>query len=264
MISSLFSLEGKVALVTGSSRGIGKATALGFAEAGADVVVTSRKLPDLEMVAEEIRDMGRKSLPVACHVGRMDQIKSLVETVVAEFGKIDILVNNAGTSPVGDPAMIVEERAWDVIMNLNLKGLFFLSQSVARVMKEHGGGKIVNVASVDAYRPELNAGIYSISKAGVVMATKVMAGEWAKHNIRVNCIAPGAIETRLYDAHWFNVPEEMKKAKVEVAKKIPAGYIGQPDDIAGAMIYLASDASNYMTGETIIIDGGIMLVQVVA
>ena len=265
MISSRFSLEGKVALVTGSSRGIGKATALGFAEAGADVVVTSRKLPDLEMVAEEIRGMGRKSLPIACHIGRMDQIKSLVETVVAEFGKIDILVNNAGTSPVGDPAMIVEERAWDVIMNLNLKGLFFLSQGVARVMKEHGGGKIVNVASVDAYTPEFNVGIYSISKAGVVMATKVMAREWAEHNIRVNCVAPGAIDTRLYDAHWFNVSEEeMKKAKAEVAKGIPAGHIGQPDDIAGIMIYLASDASNYMTGETVIIDGGIMLIQAVA
>jgi len=262
MVSTRFSLEGKVALVTGGSRGIGKATALGFAEAGADVAVTSRKLPALEMVAQEIRDMGRESLPVECHIGRIDQIKSLVEKVVAEFGRIDILVNNAGTNPVMDPAMVVEERAWDVIMNLNLKGLFFLSQGVARVMKEHSGGKIINVASVNAFVPDYNLGIYAISKAGVVMATKVMAQEWAEHNIRVNCIAPGSIETRFYDSHWFNVPEEkVKKAKAEEAKKIPVGHIGQPDDIASAMIYLASDASNYMTGETIVIDGGLMLVQ---
>ena len=260
MISSRFSLEGKVALVTGSSRGIGKATALGFAEAGADVVVASRKLPDLEVVAEEIRGMGRKAMAVECHVGRMDQIKSLVETVVAEFGKIDILVNNAGTSPVLANSMDLEERAWDVIMNLNLKGLFFLSQGVGRVMKEHGGGKIINVASVDAYKPEYLVGTYSISKAAVVMATKVMAREWAEYNIRVNCIAPGAVETRLYDAHWFDVSEEeMKKEKAQVAKRIPVGHIGQPDEIASIMICLASDASSYLTGETIIVDGGSLL-----
>ena len=265
MVSTRFSLEGKVALVTGSSRGIGKATALGFAEAGADVVVASRKLPDLEIVAQEIRNMGRKSLPVECHVGRMDQIRSLVERVVAEFGRIDILVNNAGTNPVMAPAMVVEERAWDVVMNLNLKGLFFLSQGVARVMKEHGGGKIINVASVAAYVPEYNIGIYSISKAGVITATKVMAREWAEHNIRVNCVAPGSIETQFYDSHWFNVSkEEMKKEKAEVAKKIPAGHIGQTNDIANTMIYLASDASNYITGETVTVDGGMMLVQGVA
>ena len=139
MVSTRFSLEGKVALVTGGSRGIGQATALAFAEAGADVAVTSRKLPDLELVAEEIRGMGRKSIAVATHVGRMDQIQNLVDTVVAEFGRIDVLVNNAGTSVVWMPALELEERAWDSIMNLNLKGLFFLSQAVARVMKEQGG-----------------------------------------------------------------------------------------------------------------------------
>lgn len=258
---SRFSLEGKLALVTGASRGIGKATALGFANAGANVVVASRKLPDLEVVAEEIRKLGVKSLPVACHVGRMDQIQELVETTVKEFGTIDILVNDAGTSPVIASSLDLEERAWDVVMNLNLKGLFFLSQAVARVMKDHGGGKIINVASIDAYRPEYHVGAYSISKAGVVMVTKVMAAELAQYNIRVNCVAPGAVETRIYDSHWFNVPEEqMKKEKAEVAKRIPVGHIGQPDEIAGAMIYLASDASSYMTGETILIDGGSYLV----
>jgi len=258
---SRFSLEGKVALVTGASRGIGKATALGFANAGADVVVTSRKLPDLELVAEEIRGLGRKSLPVACHVGRMDQIQELVKATVAEFGTIDILVNDAGTSPVLASSLDLEERAWDVVMNLNLKGLFFLSQAAGRVMKDHGGGKIINVASIDAYRPEYHVGAYSISKAAVVMVTKVMAVELAQYNIRVNCIAPGAVETRIYDSHWFDVPEEqMKKEKAAVAQRIPVGHIGQPDEIAGAMIYLASDASSYMTGETLLIDGGSFLV----
>jgi len=258
---SRFSLEGKVALVTGGSRGMGKATALGFAEDGADVVVTSRKLPDLELVAEEIRSLGRRSLAVACHVGRMEQIKNLVETVVGEFGTIDILVNNAGTSPVMANSMDLEERAWDSIMNLNLKGLFFLSQAVGKVMKQHGGGKIINNSSVDAYKPEYLLGAYSITKAAVVMVTKVMAREWAEHNIRVNCIAPGAIETRLYDSHWHNVSEEqMKKEKAEVAKRIPVGHIGQPDEIVGAMIYLASDASSYTTGETILLDGGSLMI----
>ena len=174
---SQFSLEGKVALITGGSRGIGKATALGFAKAGADVVVASRNVQDLEAVASEVRGLGRRSLVVVAHVGRMDQIQSLVERVVAEFGRIDILVNNAGTSPVMSPAIELEERAWDSIMNLNLKGLFFLSQAVARVMKEHGGGRIINIASVDGLRPEPNIGAYAISKAGVIMATKVMAAE---------------------------------------------------------------------------------------
>ncbi len=252
---SQFSLEGKVALVTGGSRGIGKATAIGFAQAGADVVVASRKLPDLEEVADEVRGLGRRSLAVAAHVGRLEQIESLVERVVAEFGRIDILVNNAGTSPVFTPALDLEERAWDAIMNLNLKGLFFLSQAVARVMKEHGGGRIINVASMDGYKPEVNIGAYAVSKAGVIMVTKVMARELAQYNIRVNTIAPGPIHTRLLDAHWVVAPED----KEELLKKVPMERIGEPEEIAGAMIYLASDASSYVTGQTFVVDGGTLI-----
>jgi len=252
---SQFSLEGKVALITGGSRGIGKATAIGFANAGADVVVASRKLPDLELVADEIKGLGRKSLAVAAHVGRLEQINSLVETVVDEFGRIDILVNNAGTSPVFTLALDLEERAWDAIMNLNLKGLFFLSQAVARVMKEHGGGKIINVASMDGFKPEYKVGAYAISKAGVVMVTKVMALELAEHNIRVNAIAPGPIHTRLLDSHWVVAPED----KEEVIKRVALKRIAEPEEIAGAMIYLASDASSYVTGQTFIVDGGFLL-----
>ena len=252
---SQFSLEGKVALITGGSRGIGKATAIGFAKAGADVVVASRKLPELELVADEIKGLGRKALAVAAHVGRLEQINSLVETVVDEFGRIDILVNNAGTSPVFTLALDLEERAWDAIMNLNLKGLFFLSQAVARVMKEHGGGKIINVASMDGFKPEYKVGAYAISKAGVVMVTKVMALELAEHNIRVNAIAPGPIHTRLLDSHWVVAPED----KEEVIKRVALKRIAEPEEIAGAMVYLASDASSYVTGQTFIVDGGFLL-----
>jgi NAD(P)-dependent dehydrogenase (short-subunit alcohol dehydrogenase family) len=252
---SEFSLEGKVALITGGSRGIGKVTALGFAEAGADVVVTSRKLPDLEKVADEIKGLGRKSLAVSAHIGRMEQIQDLVDKVKNEFGKIDILVNNAGSSPVYASSLDIEERAWDSVMNLNLKGLFFLSQAVARIMKEHGGGKIINVASMDGFKPEPNIGIYAISKAGVIMATKVMALELAKYNIKVNAIAPGNVSTRLGDSRWDVAPGYRE----EMLKRIPMARIAEPAEMVGTMIYLASDASSYTTGETILVDGGIIL-----
>lgn len=245
-----FSLQGKVAVVTGGSRGIGQAIALGIARAGADVVVTSRKLPDLEKVAEEIKGLGRKSLAVAAHVGRMEEIDNLVSKVKEEFGRIDILVNNAATNPAMDSALDVSERAWDSIMNLNLKGLFFLSQAVARVMKEQGGGRIVNIASVAGITPDILP-IYSISKAGVIMATKVMASEWAKYNIRVNTVAPGMTRTRFSEALWSN-PDILQGAMF----RTPMGRIAEPEEMVGAVIYLASDASSYVTGQVIAVDGG--------
>ena len=257
---SQFSLEGKTALVTGASRGIGKATAIGLARAGADVIVTSRKLPDLELVADEIKALGRKSLAIATHVGRMDQINDLVKQAAGEFGKIDILVNNAGTSPVMDSVLDIEERAWDAVMNLNLKGLFFLSQAVARVMKEQGGGQIINVASIDAFKPEYHVSAYSISKAAVVMVTRAMAKELAQYNIRVNCIAPGAVSTKLLDSHWSNIPEEEARAQKEaLANRIPVGHIAQPEEMANIAIFLASESSSYITGQTIIAEGGSLM-----
>ena len=250
-----FSLQGKTALITGGSRGIGKATAIGFARAGADVAIASRKLPDLESVASEIRSLGRRALAVAAHVGRLEEIDNLVKTVTREFGRIDILVNNAGTSPAMAGMLDLEERLWDSIMNLNLKGLVFLSQAVARVMKEHGGGSIINVSSVAGFRHEPNVGVYAISKAGVIMATKVMAEEWAKYGIRVNAVAPGHIHTRLGDSIFEVVPSY----KDEYLKRVPMGRIGEPEEVVGAMIYLASDASSYVTGITIVVDGGVLV-----
>jgi NAD(P)-dependent dehydrogenase (short-subunit alcohol dehydrogenase family) len=245
-----FSLAGKVALVTGGSRGIGKAIAIGLAKSGADVAVTSRKLPDLEEVAKEIKELGRRSMAVATHVGRIDEIKNLVTTVKNELGTIDILVNNAGTNPTMDSAIDIEERAWDSIMNLNLKGLFFLSQVVARQMKEQGGGKIINVASVAGITPDILP-VYSISKAGVIMATKVMAQQWAQYSIRVNAIAPGLVKTRFSEALWGNPDIEQA-----VMARTPLQRVAEPDEMVGAVIFLASDASSYVTGHVLVVDGG--------
>ncbi len=256
---SQFSLEGKVAVITGGSRGIGEATALGFAKAGADVVVTSRKLPELERVAQAVEDLGQKSMAIATHVGRLDQIKNLVDQVVAEFGRIDILVNNAGTSIAG-AAIDLDERAWDALMNINLKGVFFLSQTAAKVMKDNGGGKIINVSSINAFRPAFPTCTYAISKAAIMMATKTMAKEWAEYNIRVNAIAPGSIETALLNAIWYNLSEDdTKKAKEITAAGVPLKRIGDPKEIADVMIFLASDASSYVTGQTIVVDGGVLI-----
>jgi dehydrogenase/reductase SDR family protein 4 len=245
-----FSLKNKVALITGASRGIGQAIALGLAQQGADIAMASRNLPDLEKVAEEIRKMGRKALPIAAHVGRTEEIKNLVKRVVDEFEKIDILVNNAATNPTMASAIDIEERAWDSIMNLNLKGLFFLSQAVATVMKEKGGGRIINVASVAGITPDILP-IYSISKAGVIMATKVMAQQWAQYNIRVNAIAPGLTKTRFSEALWKN-PDILKIAM----SRTPMGRPAEPEEMVGTIIYLASDTSSYVTGQVIAIDGG--------
>ena len=250
MNGSKISLDGKVALVTGGSRGIGRASALAFADAGADVVVASRKLPDLEEVAEEIRAKGRKGLAVASHIAKMEDSKSLVEKVKAEFGRVDILVNNAATNPYYGPLIDAEEWAWDVTMNVNLKGPFLLSQLAARVMKEQGSGSIINIASIAGIRPDALS-IYAVTKAGLIMLTKVMAKEWGQYNIRVNAIAPGLIKTRLSEALW-RVPAAAKEAENETS----LGRLGVPEDIAGVALLLASDASSYITGETILMDGG--------
>jgi len=256
---SQYLVAGKVALVTGGSRGIGEATAIALAKAGADVAVTGRKLADLERVAEQVRRTGRRALAVDAHIGRMELLQPLVDRVVKEFGRIDILVNNAGMG-FAVPAIEMTEKAWDSVLNLDLKGLFFLSQIVAKIMKQQGGGRIINIASVDAYKVEVNLGHYSIAKAGVVMATKVMALEWAPYHIRVNCIAPGAVETKLYDSHFIDLtPEEMKRRKDFAAQRIPAGHIGQPSEIADVVLFLASNAASYVTGETILADGGSLL-----
>ena len=258
---SQFSLVGKVALVTGGSRGIGEATALAFARAGADVAVSSRKLAELERVAESVRALGRRALAIEAHAGRMDQLAPQIERVVRELGRIDVLVNNAGTS-FNAPAIEMDEKAWDSVMNLDLKGLFFLSQAAARAMRAQGtGGAIINIASISGLRPQIPTAHYSIAKAGVVMATKAMAAEWAEYGIRVNCIAPGAIETRLFNAIFAVLPDEQaQRLKSATAGRLPMKRVGEPREIADACVFLASNASSYVTGETLAVDGGALLV----
>ncbi|MFZ5563123.1 MAG: SDR family NAD(P)-dependent oxidoreductase [Thermodesulfobacteriota bacterium] len=260
-ICKLFSLEGKTALVTGGSMGIGRATALAFADAGADVAIVSRKMENLAPVAEEIQARGRKCVPVAAHVGRMDQIPSIVEQVVAGMGKIDILVNNAATSPAYATVLEAGEKLWDSIISLNLKGLYFLSQAVARIMKEKAaGGSIINVSSIDGFQPQAQVGIYSISKAGVNMATRSMALELAPHKIRVNAIAPGATRTKLFEGLFAFLPEDQREEQIrQIGQAFPLGRVAVPDDMVGLMLYLASDASAYMTGQIVAVEGGVLL-----
>jgi len=250
---SKISLKGKVALVSGASRGIGEASALAFADAGADVVVASRKLPDLEQVAEKVKAKGVRSLALAAHVAKIEDSKNLVDTVMKEFGRIDILFNNAGTNPYYGPLLDAEERAWDTTFNVNLKGPFFLAQMVARVMKKQGGGCMINTASVGGLRASYLA-IYDVTKAAYIMLTKSMAKEWGQWGIRVNAIAPGVIRTRLAEALWKE--PATGKAAAEGAALL---RLGEPDDVAGVVLFLASDLAKYMTGETVVVDGGQML-----
>ena len=254
MILDKYRLDGKVVLITGGSRGIGRAMALGFAEAGADVAIAARKLPDLEAVAKEISALGRRSLPVAAHCAKKEEILMLVDRTMKEFGRIDVLVNNAGTNPYFGSLVDAEEWAWDKTMDLNLKGYFLLSQAVAKIMREQGGGCIINVASTAGIRPMPGLGIYSITKAGVIMLTQVLASELGRYNIRVNAIAPGTTKTRLAQLLW-----ETPEIRERIEGSTPLGRIADPDDMVGAAILLASDASRHITGQIISVDGGQLL-----
>jgi NAD(P)-dependent dehydrogenase (short-subunit alcohol dehydrogenase family) len=257
---SQFSLKGKVAVITGGGRGIGQAIAFAFAKAGAKVVITSRKAQDLEATANEIKSFGGDAFPLPAHLGKIDEIKRMVGTVVEKFGRIDILVNNAGASPAMGSVLECDERLWDKLMDINLKGAYFVNQAVANIMVKQGGGKIINIASVDGHNPEPGLSIYSISKAGMRMLTKAFASELLRYNIQVNTISPGPISTKMMNSHWDLLPpEEAQKVKEAVEKALPSGRIGNPDEIAGAALYLASDASSYTTGSEILIDGGLLL-----
>lgn len=247
-----FSLEKKIALVTGASRGIGKAIALGFARVGADVVVCSRTLPDLEKAAEEIRASGRRSLAVPANIAIKADVDSLIERTVQEFGTIDILVNNAAMN-IARPVLELREDGWDKVMNTGLKGYFLCSQAAAKVMVERKRGNIINIASTAAVKAAPLLGVYSISKAGVVMLTKLFAADLARHNIRVNAVGPSMVKTKFSEPLWAS-PEALSRIESEV----PLGRLAEVDDIVGAAIFLASDASSYITGHTIWVDGGVL------
>ena len=246
-----FCLAGKVALITGGSRGIGKAIALALAEAGADIIIASRKLPDLQVAAQEVSQTGRRVLAVPANVRHLPEIDNLVKKSIEEFGHIDILVNNAGTNPVFGSVFNFDEKAWEVTIGLNLKGYFFLSQVVGKIMRDKGGGTIINISSVAGIKPDVGLGVYSISKAGVIMLTQVLAQEWGQYNIRVNAIAPGVVRTKFSELLWTD-PVIAK----ETEKNTALGRIAEPEEIANAALFLASEVSSYMTGQTLLLDGG--------
>ncbi len=244
----------KVAIVTGASKGIGEAIARAFAGEGAKVVVSSRKQELVETVVEGIFAEGGEALAIAAHMGEPDQVKALVEKTVEHWGRVDIAVNNAATNPHFGPLLTADEGQLEKILDVNLKGYFRLCKEVEPIMKEQGGGKIINLASIAGLRPALNMGVYSISKAGVIMLTQVLANELGYANIQVNALAPGLIRTKFSRALWDNPSlVEMVEART------PLGRLGEVEDVVGAAIFLASPASDYITGEVIVIDGGTSL-----
>jgi len=246
-----FGLDDRVAIVTGASRGIGRAIALGLARAGAHVALTARKAPDLEAVAHEVTGLGRRALPVPGHMGRRPDIDRVFEQVAKEFGRLDILVNNAATNPVFGPLIEIDEDAWDKIMALNVKGYLFAAQRAAKAMLAAGKGAIVNVSSTGGVRAAAGLGAYSVSKAAVIMLTRVLARELAPFGVRVNAVAPALIETRFSEALWKN-PDILD----QYLKTTPMARTGQPEEIAGAVVYFCSDAASYVTGQTLVLDGG--------
>ncbi len=246
-----FDLHGRVAVVTGGSKGLGRAMALGFAEAGADVVIASRKLPGCEAVAKEVEALGRRALPVSCHVGDWEQCDALIERAVSEFGRIDVLVNNAGIAPVAPSLKDITHELFDRTIGVNLKGPLRLAAMAAEHMGE--GSTIINISSVAALRPTPLTAVYSVAKAGINTLTRVMAQEFAERGIRANCIVCGAFRT---DSAAKALPDE--EAERAMAKTLALGRIAEPDEIVGTALYLASDASRYLTGQLIQLDGGVL------
>ena len=248
-----FSLANKHALVTGGTRGIGLAIARGFLDAGASVTICSRKQENVDTALTEL-DAGDSLLGVAAHVGKPADIQRLVTSAESRFGAVRVLVNNAGTNPYFGPIIDSEEAAWDKTLEVNLKGPYLLSKSIAKKMIVAGGGSIINIASIAGLCASPNQGIYSVSKAALIMLTKVMARELGRDGVRVNCICPGLVKTQLSKAMWASSEIEQATTKMK-----SLGRIGLPDELTGAAIYLASDASSFTTGAMIQVDGGMVI-----
>ncbi len=248
----LFDLTGKVALVSGASRGIGESTAKLLASYGAHVVVSSRKVANVEPVADAINAEGGKATAVACHVGSMEGIDELMRTVENEFGRLDILVNNAAANPYFGHILDTDMGAFEKTIDVNVRGYFYMSMKAGNIMKKQDkGGAIVNTASVNGVKPGLFQGIYSVTKAAIINMTQAFAKECAPYRIRCNAVLPGLTDTKFVSALTKN-----ERVLDAFLPQIPLHRIAQPDEIAPAILFLASDAASYVTGTTIVVDGG--------
>jgi len=257
ILSKTFDLTGKTIIVTGGSKGLGKTMALALAEAGADVVVASRTLSELEKTAREIRDLKRESLAIKADITSEVQVRSMVEETIEKFGKIDVLVNNAGTGRIDKPPEKTNLKEWSEVMETNVTGTFICSKEVASKMIARKKGKIINLASMSGFiiNRYVHGGAYDCSKLAIVALTKALAVEWAPYKITVNAIAPGYFRTEPNEIFFQRYPDFYQK----VIDMTPLRRIGNPQELSGLIIYLASEASNFMTGSTILIDGGYTL-----
>lgn len=249
MVLESFQLRGKVAAVTGTTRGIGKAMAIGLAEAGADIALLQRS-SDLDETRREIEKLGRRCEIIVCDMANLEQIKQAVPEVIARFGKIDILVNNAGIQR-RSPALDFPEEDWEDVLQINLKAVWLLCQEAGRFMVPRRQGKIINIASLTSYQGGITVPAYAAAKGGVGQLTKALANEWAQHGVNVNAIVPGYIATDMNTALIHN--EERNR---QISERIPAGRWGDPDDFKGCAVFLASEASRYVHGHLLAVDGG--------
>jgi NAD(P)-dependent dehydrogenase (short-subunit alcohol dehydrogenase family) len=253
-IKSKFDLKDKVAIVTGSSKGIGKSIARGLAENGAKVVVSSRKQEAVDTVAEEFKADGLDAVGIQCHVGDSEQRQSLIDKTIDQYGSIDILVNNAAINPYYGPLEGSDERVFDKIMEVNVKAPWILSNLALPYMKEKGGGSIINISSVEGLRPGFGLGLYSATKSALIMLTKNQAKEWGRYGVRANVLCPGLIKTKFSEGLWTD-----EKLVSGFTKALPLNRIAAPDEMAGTVMLLASDAGSYMTGGVYVADGGYMV-----
>lgn len=251
MTTKLFELHGRVALITGASRGIGEAIARLLAQQGAHVVISSRKQDDLDTVAASIIADGGKATAIAAHQGDSAALRHLMDRIAAQFGRLDILVNNAATNPYFGHIADTDVGMIDKTLQVNVKGYFELSSLAAKLMKQNGGGSIVNIASINGLRPAMFQGIYSVTKAAVINMTQAFAKECGPWKVRVNAVLPGLTDTKFASALIAN--DGIRKSFLA---QVPLGRVAQPEEIAPAVLYLASDASSYVTGTTLVVDGG--------
>lgn len=258
-IKPLFNLDGKVAIITGASKGIGEAMARGLAEFGAKVVVSSRKQESVDAVADAMKADGLEATGIACHVANADQREQLINKTIEKYGQIDILINNAGTNPYFGPIDQMPTEVYQKTMDINLNAPMELSKLAYPHMQKQGGGSVIHISSIEGLHASAGFAAYNLSKAGVVMLAQNQAAEWGKDNIRVNVICPGLVKTKLSQMLW---QDERNLQKFE--KNVPLKRMATPDEMAGLAVFLASDASSYMTGAVLVNDGGILHAPIIS